>query len=146
MHPAVVLTYVHIDLHSVKIIHKKREGLGDWIASTMVSVARTAFDIATRYPKHRERFPRIAGADKNKVKVGTPRAEEQKEKAIVAYEKGEAIQSKSTDLPEEMQLGEMRRRGLCFGPEAWLVRIVFLESVAGVPVSKKYAGASKNTA
>jgi ubiquinol oxidase len=101
----------------------------------MVSVARTAFDIATRYPKHRERFPRIVGSDTNMVKVGAPRAEQQKDKAIIAYEKGEAVKAKSSDLPEEMELGEMRKRGLCFGPEAWLVRIVFLESVAGVPVS-----------
>lgn len=74
------------------------------------------------------------------VKVGAPREEQQKDKAILAYEKGEAVKAKASDLPEEMELGEMRKRGLCFGPEAWLVRIVFLESVAGVPVSVPIVG------
>ncbi|MCO5554297.1 hypothetical protein L7F22_007825 [Adiantum nelumboides] len=40
---------------------------------------------------------------------------------------------KDEELPEEMSLGEMRRRNLSFGPEQWLIRIVFLESIAGVP-------------
>jgi len=100
----------------------------------MVGVARAGFDIATRYPQHQKRFPRIKGSDTNMVKVGLPKVEENHDKAV-AKSQGKQVQSAEKDLPEEMELGEMRKRHLCYGPEAWLVRIVFLESIAGVPVS-----------
>jgi ubiquinol oxidase len=125
------------ELNNVKVIHRKREGLGDHIAAFMVGVARTGFDIATRYPKHTKIFPKIKGAESNMVKVGIPKFEEQNEKAS-RKAKGKSVQSDEKDLPEEMELGEMRKRHLCFGPEAWLVRIVFLESIAGVPVSSLF--------
>lgn len=89
---------------------------------------RYGFDIATRYPKHRERFPRVKGSDDTVVKVGLPKVEEMM-KPIVQRIQG----NKDEELPEEMSLGEMRRRNLSFGPEQWLIRIVFLESIAGVP-------------
>jgi hypothetical protein len=55
--------YTEEDLKNVKIVHKEREGWGDRIAALMVGVARTGFDIATRYPSHQQRFPRIKGSD-----------------------------------------------------------------------------------
>jgi hypothetical protein len=131
--------YTEEDLKNVKIVHKEREGWGDRIAALMVGVARTGFDIATRYPSHQQRFPRIKGSDTNIVKVGLPKIEQNHEKAV-ARAHGEQTQSSAKDLPEEMELGEMRRKHLCFGPEAWLVRIVFLESIAGVPVSVESRG------
>lgn len=120
------------DLNNIKIVHKEREGWGDRIAALMVGVTRTGFDIATRYPRHHERFPRIKGSGTNKVKVGLPKAEEQKDKAV-AKSQGQSVQFNLKDLPEEMELAEMRKRHLCFTPEAWSTRIVFLESIAGVP-------------
>lgn len=132
--PVLTSCCLPADLNSIKVVHKKREGLGDRIAALMVGAARLGFDIATRYPRHHQRFPRIKGSDTNMVKVGLPKIEEGHDKAV-AKAQGKKVQSDDKDLPEEMELGEMRKRHLCFGPEAWLVRIVFLESIAGVPVS-----------
>lgn len=98
----------------------------------MVGVARTGFDLATHYPRHPERFPRVAGTESREVQVGLPKVEEQHNKSV-ALSKGKEVKSAKDELPDTMELGEMRKRGLCFGPEAWLVRMVFLESVAGVP-------------
>jgi ubiquinol oxidase len=119
-------------LNNIKIVHKERVGFGDKVAAFMVAVARTGFDIATRYPKHHQRFPRLKGSESNMVKVGLPKEEENHNKSV-ALAKGQSVQSSELDLPEEMSLSEMRKRRLCFTPEAWLVRIVFLESIAGVP-------------
>lgn len=118
------------ELNNIKVVHRKSESLGDYIAALMVGVARTGFDIATRYPKHRARFPRVKGSDTTIVKMGLPKAQETHDKAVA---RAKGVEAKRSELPEEMELGEMRKRHLCFGPEAWLVRIVFLESIAGVP-------------
>lgn len=125
-----MLTSGPSDLANIKVVHKQKEGLGDHIAALMVGVARTGFDIATRYPKHRERFPRVKGSASDIVKVGLPKAQEGHDRAVA---KSEGKEVSKEELPEEMELGEMRKRHLCFSPEAWLVRIVFLESIAGVP-------------
>lgn len=120
-------TYTNEDLDSVKVVHRKLTGFGDRVAAFMVSFMRYFFDVATRYPKHRERFPRVKGSDKTIVKVGLPKYEEQAANSV------QKLASTKDQLPEEMELGEMRKRHLCFGPDDWLIRIVFLESVAGVP-------------
>lgn len=119
--------YTNEELDSVKVVHRKLTGFGDKVAAFMVNFMRYFFDLATRYPKHLKRFPRVKGSDQTIVKVGLPKYEEQA---------ANAVQNKTPSkdqLPEEMELGEMRKRHLCFGPDGWLTRIVFLESVAGVP-------------
>ncbi|PWN31413.1 alternative oxidase, partial [Meira miltonrushii] len=113
-------TYTNEDLDSVKVVHRKLTGFGDRIAAFMVNFMRYFFDVATRYPKHRERFPRVKGSEKTLVK----------NKRLFLLKKHSSTKDQ---LPEEMELGEMRKRHLCFGPDDWLIRIVFLESVAGVP-------------
>lgn len=117
----------------------------------MVNVMRYGFDVATRYPKHRQHFPRVAGSEGSVVQLNehgkelqrkqaakdakqhAPRASAGSGNASSQAAAANATPTKAHDLPEEMTLGEMRRKGLSFGPEQWLVRIVFLESVAGVP-------------
>lgn len=120
-------TYTENDMDSVKVVHRQLSGIGDRMAAMMVGMMRYVFDVATRYPKHRKRFPRVKESQEHAlVKVGLPRYEEKvAQRRTDGVEKGE--------LPEEMELAEMRKRHLCFGPDDWLTRIVFLESVAGVP-------------
>jgi hypothetical protein len=121
-------TYTEQDMDSVKVVHRKLSGFGDHLAAFMVGMMRYVFDVATRYPKHHKRFPRVKESKQNAlVKVGLPRFEEKMQRQAGVIAKGKA------ELPEEMELDEMRKRHLCFGPDDWLTRIVFLESVAGVP-------------
>jgi Alternative oxidase len=48
--------------------------------------------------------------------------------------KQEEVNTKMAEAqPEEMTLEEMRKRGIAMTPEQWLIRIIFLESIAGVP-------------
>lgn len=94
----------------------------------ILSLPRTGFDIATRYPKHREKFPKVLGAEERQV--STPSINDERA-AVKPRRKDHALAAEG--LPEVMELGEMRKRGICFGPEQWLIRIVFLETIAGVP-------------
>lgn len=151
------------DLDSVVVAHRELKGIGDHLAAAMVNIMRFGFDMVTRYPKHRQKFPRVAGTDTNIVPLSSNgkvliRKEQERELKKHAVERPKDMQNKQIqtqilasegNLPEEMPLGEMRRRKLVFDPEQWLIvslccllndkglksfkRIVFLESIAGVP-------------
>lgn len=80
------------------------------------------FDIATRY-HHPEFFPRVKGWEPSKLALSPGyrvRLPEDKQKDG----------SHGTDT---MELAEMRKKGISMTPDAWMVRIVFLETVAGIP-------------
>ena len=83
------------------------------------------FDLATRYPSHHGKFPPVKGArarppDANKLasELNKVRAESSEAKSVV----DQARQQNNSQ--QEMELSVMRKQGLCFGPEAWLTRIV----------------------
>ncbi|PWN47851.1 alternative oxidase [Violaceomyces palustris] len=130
--------YTPEDLDSVRVTYRDAKTLGDRIAGGMVKVMRTIFDLATRYPSHRKQFPAIKGSGDARVALPAHLSQQ----SATAATKDDAVKGKpiasqpSTDLdglPAEMTLEDMRKKGLTFGPDGWLTRIVFLESIAGVP-------------
>ncbi|SAM82122.1 related to alternative oxidase precursor, mitochondrial [Ustilago bromivora] len=141
--------YSEQELDNVKVVHRESKTFGDKVARAMCTAARTVFDLATRYPDHRGvKFPPLKKQDVER-RVGLPsnlakqvdRFKEQQanpsttESAVVNTTKADINQlSKIQDRDEEgMTLAEMRAKRLCFGPDAWLNRIIFLETIAGVP-------------
>lgn len=115
-------TYTRADLDSVRIVHRDSKTFGDKVARTMCTAARTVFDFATRYPDH------------NGVKF--PPLKEDVQKTVAPPTTPSLSRSRNNPASAQMEpmtLSEMRRAGLCFGPDAWLNRIIFLETIAGVP-------------
>lgn len=126
--------YSEHDLDSVKVVHRESKTFGDKIARAMCTAARTVFDFATRYPDHNGvKFPPIK-QDVEKT-VGLPsHLARQVDKAKSTD--AQVVNETSADVKEmegAMTLQEMRNKGLCFGPDQWLNRIIFLETIAGVP-------------
>lgn len=112
--------YTGKDVAAVKVAHFTPQTFSDKVAFFMISVVRKCFDLVTRY-RHPPMFPQVKGWEKKKVpvspgyRVRLPEADEGKETEQV------------------MDLGEMRKKGICMTPEQWMIRIVFLETVAGIP-------------
>lgn len=141
--------YSEQELDNVKVVHRESKTFGDKVARAMCTAARTVFDLATRYPDHRGvKFPPLKREDVEK-RVGLPSnlakqvdkfkeqqsSSEAKEGAVVNTTKADLTDLKKTQEKGEegMTLAEMRAKGLCFGPDGWLNRIIFLETIAGVP-------------
>ncbi|PWZ02415.1 alternative oxidase [Testicularia cyperi] len=141
--------YSEQDLDSVKVVNRADRNLGDRVARSMVTIARTIFDIATRYPDHRgKKFPPIKQQDIEKTVELPSNISRQVQEYKKSQHSASASSSPSTptvinktgaDLAQlsqqegAMTLQDMRAKGLCFGPDGWLNRIIFLESIAGVP-------------
>ncbi|CDU22616.1 related to alternative oxidase precursor, mitochondrial [Sporisorium scitamineum] len=122
--------YSEHDLDSVKVVHRESKTFGDKVARAMCTTARTIFDIATRYPDHTGvKFPPLKKEDVEKT-VALP-------KHLSELAKNDASETAAVKQTGEddgaMTLQEMRAKGLCFGPDGWLNRIIFLETIAGVP-------------
>ncbi|KAK0547679.1 inducible alternative oxidase 2 [Tilletia horrida] len=122
--------YTTSDLEKMKVVHQPSATGKDRIAETVLKLTRTVFDLATRYPSHRSRFPPI--------KRGTQAQPPNSERLATELSKYNIDPADVTDKTKDsplpaMDLAEMRKKGMCFGPEAWLTRIVFLETVAGAP-------------
>ncbi|GAC93412.1 alternative oxidase [Pseudozyma hubeiensis SY62] len=118
----------------------------------MCTVARTVFDMATRYPDHKGKKFTAMKRDVEKT-VGLPShlakqvermkgetSEREGAASDAAVPSGDKVVNKTgASLAElsrsdgTMTLQEMRAKGLCFGPDGWLNRMIFLESIAGVP-------------
>ncbi|SPO25733.1 related to alternative oxidase precursor, mitochondrial [Ustilago trichophora] len=142
--------YSEHDLDSVKVVHRESKTFGDKVARAMCTAARTVFDLATRYPDHTgKKFPPLKSEDVERT-VGLPsHLAKQVEKlqttaastdATVKENASKAVVNKTgaslqelTENEGAMTLSEMRKKGLCFGPDGWLNRIIFLETIAGVP-------------
>lgn len=152
--------YSEHDLDSVKVVHRESKTFGDKVARTMCTVARTIFDLATRYPDHNGvKFPPIKQEVEKTVALPSHLAkqvERLKQSQDAAASSTSALPATAdatkpapsdptvvnqtgADLQEltrndgAMTLQEMRAKGLCFGPDGWLNRIIFLETIAGVP-------------
>lgn len=147
--------YSEHDLDSVKIVYRESKTFGDKVARAMCTAARTVFDLATRYPDHNGvKFPpvkrdvektvelpshlarqmeRLKDSDAENKSLNNAKTETAANKAptVVNHTKADLQELKDSD--GAMSLQEMRRKGLCFGPDAWLNRIIFLETIAGVP-------------
>ncbi|KAK0522422.1 inducible alternative oxidase 2 [Tilletia horrida] len=129
-------SYDRAAMEGVKLVHHPTDTVADKFASLVLLMFRTVFDLATRYPSHHAKFPPIKGARARPPDAATLAAELDKinvqSAEVDAALKEAKDKNKSTQLPE-MSLADMRKQGLCFGPEAWLTRIVFLETIAGAP-------------
>lgn len=165
--------YSEHDLDSVKVVHRESKTFGDKVARAMCTVARTVFDLATRYPDHNGvKFPPIkqevektvalpshlakqverlkqaqntssdvqASASTSTSAPATAAASSASADTAPTAQNGTTVINKTgADLQEltnsdgAMTLKEMRAKGLCFGPDGWLNRIIFLETIAGVP-------------
>ncbi|EST05420.1 Alternative oxidase [Kalmanozyma brasiliensis GHG001] len=143
--------YSETELDSVKVVHRESKTLGDKVARAMCTAARTVFDMATRYPDHNGvKFPPLK-KDVEKT-VGLPshlaRQVDKLKQCNTTSDEASSTPAQGTtaivnktgaDLTHlsqsdgAMTLQEMRAKGLCFGPDAWLNRIIFLETIAGVP-------------
>ncbi|KAJ9479012.1 Alternative oxidase [Pseudozyma hubeiensis] len=144
--------YSESDLDSVQVVHRESKTFGDKVARAMCTVARTVFDMATRYPDHKGKKFTAMKRDVEKT-VGLPsHLAKQMERMKGEKLEGEGAASDAA-VPSEkkvlnktgasleelsrsdgtMTLKEMRAKGLCFGPDGWLNRMIFLESIAGVP-------------
>ncbi|KAN0061800.1 inducible alternative oxidase 2 [Thecaphora frezii] len=131
--------YSQSDLDSVKVVHRKAQNMGDRIAARMVWLARSIFDIATRYPGyHNTKFPPIKGASSKRVDLPRHIADQKdwldqlsKDGAVVQVDKASQLDVKN--IEEGMTLEEMRKKGIVFGPDGWMNRMIFLETIAGVP-------------
>ncbi|KAL9932135.1 hypothetical protein V8E36_008911 [Tilletia maclaganii] len=129
-HPA----YTPADMDKITVARHQATSTADHFASAVLFLFRKTFDLATRYPSHHGKFPPVKGArarppDTNKLasELNKVRAESSEAKSVV----DQARQQNNSQ--QEMELSVMRKQGLCFGPEAWLTRIVFLETIAGAP-------------
>ncbi|TKY85888.1 hypothetical protein EX895_005429 [Sporisorium graminicola] len=120
--------YSESDLDSVKVVYRESKTFGDKVARLMCTTARTIFDMATRYPDHNGvKFPPIK-KDVEKT-VALP-----KHLSGAGKDNANATDVQATAKDDgAMTLQEMRAKGLCFGPDGWLNRIIFLETIAGVP-------------
>ncbi|KAE8213137.1 hypothetical protein CF327_g3306 [Tilletia walkeri] len=127
-------TYTRAEMEQVKIAHHPTETFADKFASFVLVLTRSVFDLATRYPSHRSNFPPVKGARARPPDASKLVSELDKINVQSSEANKEAKQAQINGEPmPEMELAEMRRKRLCFGPEAWLTRIVFLESIAGAP-------------
>ncbi|SJX63004.1 related to alternative oxidase precursor, mitochondrial [Sporisorium reilianum f. sp. reilianum] len=122
--------YSESDLDSVKVVHRQSKTFGDKVARAMCTTARTIFDMATRYPDHNGvKFPPLKKEDVEKT-VALPSHISK----LAKDDASEAHVAKTVSSDDgAMTLKEMRAKGLCFGPDGWLNRIIFLETIAGVP-------------
>lgn len=155
--------YSDHDLDSVKVVHRESKTFGDKVARAMCTAARTIFDMATRYPDHNGvKFPPIKQDVEKTVELPAHLAKQVDKLKQQSHNNSSPITAASTSSPSSgdsngssattvvnqtkanltdlstagegaMTLSEMRRKGLCFGPDAWLNRIIFLETIAGVP-------------
>lgn len=133
--------YSESDLDSVKVVHRQSKTFGDKVAKAMCTTARTIFDMATRYPDHTGvKFPPIKKEDVEKtVALPSSRLVQRFQHSKDDANAKPVVNETGADLDElakndgAMTLREMRAKGLCFGPDGWLNRIIFLETIAGVP-------------
>ncbi|GAC71674.1 hypothetical protein PANT_5c00016 [Moesziomyces antarcticus T-34] len=138
--------YSEHDLDSVKVVHRESKTFGDKVARAMCTAARTIFDLATRYPDHNGvKFPPLKqdvektvglpshlAAQVHRLKAAKNADEAAPESAAVVNRTGADL-DKLAQSDGAMTLQEMREKRLCFGPDGWLNRIIFLETIAGVP-------------
>lgn len=139
--------YSENDLDSVKVVNRQDKTFGDKIARWMVIIARSIFDMATRYPDHNgKKFPPIKAEVEKTVdlpshiskqvqryKDNDAQPPEQQGGGMKVTRKTGADLSTLAAEDGSMTLREMRAKGIVFGPDAWLNRIIFLETIAGVP-------------
>ncbi|EPQ28607.1 uncharacterized protein PFL1_03910 [Pseudozyma flocculosa PF-1] len=133
--------YSESDLDSVQVVHREAQTTGDRVAGKMVWLARSIFDLATRYPGYKNKnLPPLRASSTTDKKVELPRhIAAQKDRLDQMAKDGQAVQvdkASSVDAAEIQQgmtLDEMRKKGIVFGPDGWMNRMIFLETVAGVP-------------
>jgi hypothetical protein len=114
----------------VRVVHKELRGPGDHVAALLVRLMRSAFDVVTRYPSHAAKFPALSeAASSSDVAVPNDGADA----SAVRPTRRAMRASQAGGAPEALPLAQLRKEGRSFAPEQWLVRIVFLETVAGVP-------------
>lgn len=92
----------------------------DKVASSLVASARWGFDFVTRY-KVRLQLPSFP-FDERELMGGSQHASPE-----------EALAALNKDGKEGLPLEELIKQGYVMSEEQWMARILFLESIAGVP-------------
>lgn len=108
-------------LDSVKVVRHKRTTFSDKVASFMVAISRRGFDLITGYKVGS--FP---------IKLPYPLF------STLLKHSQHASPEDARRLMEmegltKLPLSELRKRGFVMGIEQWMIRILFLETIAGVP-------------
>lgn len=109
----------------MKVVRQTRQGLSDQVASAMVAISRRAFDVITRYKV--TGFPFLFPPLQFSLLNPCPDLISQHaspEAARLVMEK-EGLTNLSLD--------KLRKRGFVMTIKQWMLRILFLETIAGVP-------------